>query len=254
LGRLSSRSTNGNTTNLTYSGTSNDVVSDGSQNYSYDPVDTLIGAKIGGSSLATLTDSHTDVTGTFNPSTNTLTGTTAYDPTGNVTSSTGTQTDLGYQSNYTDPATHQVDMGSRWYNPTTGAFTTHDTADNDPTPASINANPYTYANGSPLTNTDPTGQDCCGVYCQVDYSGSGSGCGGHGNQGNGSCANGYHPSGNNCVPDNGGCNYDCGSPGPGSSTTSNPSPPAPPPPPRDPWAGHQFLEGIRRHELACSSV
>jgi RHS repeat-associated protein len=247
LGRLNSRTTNGNTTNLTYSGTSNDVVSDGTQNYSYDPTGTLVGAKMAnGTSVATLTDSHSDVTGTFSPSTNAVSGSTNYDPVGNTTSSTGTQTDLGYQSNYTDPTSHQVNMGVRWYNPGTGAFTSHDTVGNDPTPASINANPYTYANGSPLTNVDPTGQDCCGA-CQVSYGGGDGDCG----NGNGGCATGYYWNGNNCVPANSGtctsgcggsvgCSSGCGntgSPGPGSNT-GNPSPPAPPPPPRDPWAGN----------------
>ncbi|MFD1661849.1 RHS repeat-associated core domain-containing protein [Streptomyces caeni] len=45
---------------------------------------------------------------------------------------------------------------SRWYDPSTGGFSSRDTWTLNPVP-SINANRYGYGNGDPLTNTDPSG-------------------------------------------------------------------------------------------------
>jgi RHS repeat-associated protein len=51
-------------------------------------------------------------------------------------------------------------MNARWYNPATGTFTSSDTLGGTPIPATADANPYAYADGNPLTNTDPSGQGC----------------------------------------------------------------------------------------------
>ena len=34
---------------------------------------------------------------------------------------------LGYQGQYTDPATGNINMAARWYSPATGSFTSNDT-------------------------------------------------------------------------------------------------------------------------------
>ena len=39
---------------------------------------------------------------------------------------------LGYQGHYTDPSTGLVDMAARWYNPSTGSFTSNDTTSGSP--------------------------------------------------------------------------------------------------------------------------
>ena len=54
-------------------------------------------------------------------------------------------------------------MASRWYSPTTGQFTSADTASNSAVPDTANANPYGYANASPLDGSDPTGHWCVEV-------------------------------------------------------------------------------------------
>src|SRR5215813_10358531 len=64
---------------------------------------------------------------------------------------------IGYQSDFTENSSGRVNMAARWYNPNTGQFDNRDPASNNPTPNSANADRYTYANGNPLTNTDPTG-------------------------------------------------------------------------------------------------
>jgi len=109
------------------------------------------------------TDQHGDVIGFLNDTTagSAPTGSNAYDPWGNLISSTGHHTDLGYQGEYTDSPDGSggtaVLMGARWYDPSAGQFQNADTASNSPTPLSVSANPYAYADDSPLDGTDPSG-------------------------------------------------------------------------------------------------
>ncbi|MFD4232605.1 RHS repeat-associated core domain-containing protein [Streptomyces sp. NPDC058545] len=96
------------------------------------------------------------------------TGSAAYDPFGTETTTTGTTPAAGYQSGWTDPSSGDVNMAACWYQPGSGAFTSRDTYQLDPTP-SAQANRYTYANAEPLNGTDPSGH-CLGpviVICGV---------------------------------------------------------------------------------------
>jgi RHS repeat-associated protein len=68
---------------------------------------------------------------------------------------------LGYQSAYTEFNTGRVNMAARWYNSASGQFDNRDSVANSPTPTSVNANQYAYANDNPLTNADPSGHDSC---------------------------------------------------------------------------------------------
>ncbi|WP_237316649.1 RHS repeat-associated core domain-containing protein [Streptomyces sp. JJ36] len=108
-----------------------------------------------------LSDQHGDVTGTFVPATGALGGSSAYSPFGQVTAQTGAQGPLGYQGEYTDPDSGQVNMHARWYDPATGGFSSRDTWTLNPVP-SVAANRYGYGNGDPLGNTDPSGH-CAGA-------------------------------------------------------------------------------------------
>jgi RHS repeat-associated protein len=95
-----------------------------------------------------------------------------YDPYGNQTSETGAQDNsnlLGYTGALTDrtaTSTSYLHLGSRWYAPATGAFTTQDTSAYLTSPA--NGNRYAYAADNPANNTDPTGQSSCSSSI-VDY-------------------------------------------------------------------------------------
>jgi RHS repeat-associated protein len=83
---------------------------------------------------------------------------TEYDPFGGVYARTGltTQPTAGFQGDFTDPASGNVLMGSRWYTPGTGTFASRDTHDGEAdAPATLNR--YTYANGDPLDFVDPDG-------------------------------------------------------------------------------------------------
>ncbi|MGW2696099.1 LamG-like jellyroll fold domain-containing protein [Streptomyces sp. NPDC001296] len=168
LGRVITNTGSGGVTKtFTYSGTGNNLASDGSSTYTWTPGDTLVGIGTPGGTPATAalayTDQHNDVVGDFTSTGTALTASTGYDPLGNVTGTTGTPSgNLGYQSGWTDNATGKVNMASRWYNPATGQFMNKDTASLNPVPNSAAANPFAYVDDNPLTRTDPTGQSWLG--------------------------------------------------------------------------------------------
>jgi RHS repeat-associated protein len=157
LGRV----TQNGATALTYTGLGNTLSYDGATAYTRDPTGNLIASAQGSNTQLAWTDQHTDNVASFTPTGTGLSGSTAYDPLGQVLSKTGYQTNLGYQSEYTSPATGKVDMAARWYNPKTGQFTSKDTTANNPVPDSANTNPFAYAGDNPLTGTDPTGHTSC---------------------------------------------------------------------------------------------
>ncbi len=158
LGRLH---TTGNRT-LAYQGTGQTIISDGTDFYSHTPDGTPLGIKQGTATGLAVTDLHTDLVATTNPATGTLTNSRTYTPFGTVQATTGTQPTLGYQHQYTDPTTGNVNMGARWYQPGTGAFTSRDTATLDPTDL-LNANRHAYASANPLGMIDPEGFLAIGV-------------------------------------------------------------------------------------------
>jgi RHS repeat-associated protein len=102
---------------------------------------------------AIVTDLHGDAIAWFHGS---LGSTKSYDPFGKVIASTGTPSYFGYQGDYTDPTTGDVNMGARWYNPSTATFRSRDTYMGTlQTPFSLNR--YTYGLNNPLRYSDPTG-------------------------------------------------------------------------------------------------
>jgi RHS repeat-associated protein len=136
-----------------YEGLTNSVASDSSATYSRDPSGDLVGvdATAGGKSVA-LTDQHDDLSGLFTAAGTSLAGSTTYNPWGQVLGTTGPSVQVGFQGQWTDPATGQVNMGSRFYQPSTGSFGNKDSA-----PASSGDNAYSYADDNPVTVTDPSG-------------------------------------------------------------------------------------------------
>ncbi|MEU4574645.1 LamG-like jellyroll fold domain-containing protein [Nonomuraea sp. NPDC023979] len=164
LNRVTSRTRGTSNQTFAYSGLGNDLaaISAGGTvqaRYARDAHGGLLGLQEGaGAPLAALSDMHGDLIATFNTA---LATSTAYDPFGTVTAQTGTATSLGYQGEYTDLDTGKVNMHARWYQPSTGTFTSRDTMTLAPSP-SVQANRYTYANASPLTGIDPTGHATVG--------------------------------------------------------------------------------------------
>ncbi|MFJ9541324.1 RHS repeat-associated core domain-containing protein [Streptomyces sp. NPDC101225] len=104
---------------------------------------------------------HGDVTAAVDAATGTVGDSTGYSPFGEVTAQSGAAGPLGYQGEYTDPDTGQVNMHARWYDPASGGFSSRDSWTLNPVP-SVNANRYGYGGGDPLGNTDPSGH-CFGL-------------------------------------------------------------------------------------------
>lgn len=143
-------------TTFTYDGRSNNLAGDGSTSYNRTPDGTLLSSVTGTAKQWALTDRHTDLVAGLNTDATQVTGSTAYDPFGTETATNGTTPAVGYQSGWTDPASGQVNMAARWYQPGTGTFASRDTWQLDPVP-SVQANRYRYGNATPLNATDPTG-------------------------------------------------------------------------------------------------
>ena len=165
LGRMTSRTKGAEQRRFVYSGLENDIatVADGANTtlakYGRDPFGGLLSLQEGADpALATMTDLHGDVVGTFSGTA--LVDSVAYDPFGKPIHRSGTPRGLGYQGEYTDPDTGKVNMHARWYQPGTGAFTSRDDWTLNPQP-SVQANRYAYANAGPLTHVDPSGHAPC---------------------------------------------------------------------------------------------
>ncbi|QLQ35328.1 LamG-like jellyroll fold domain-containing protein [Micromonospora robiginosa] len=140
-----------------YTGTGNTLAADGVALYTRDMTDDLVGVRSAEENRYAWTDRHQDVVGQFGGTDPALSGSTAYDPLGRRLAGSGMLGNLGYQSEWTDSSNGRVNMWSRWYNPDTGQFDTRDSATLSPTPTSVTANRFAYADNNPLTVTDPTG-------------------------------------------------------------------------------------------------
>ncbi|MCY0939522.1 LamG-like jellyroll fold domain-containing protein [Streptomyces sp. H34-S4] len=144
---------------FTYDGGSNNLVTDATSTYTRNPAGTLLASAptaTPASASLSITDQHDDLVANLSPDATAVTGARTYNPVGMITSSSGTNPNIGYQSGWTDPTSGEVNMAARWYQPSIGSFTSRDTWQLDPNP-SVQANRYTYANASPLNGTDPTG-------------------------------------------------------------------------------------------------
>jgi RHS repeat-associated protein len=98
-----------------------------------------------------------------------LLGTISYDAWGNPESTGGltATTPFGYAGGYTDPD-GLVYLLARYYDPATGQLLSVDPL------VSQTLQPYEYANGNPVTNTDPTGRTFAVRHCGWSYGWSGA--------------------------------------------------------------------------------
>jgi RHS repeat-associated protein len=112
-----------------------------------------------------LTDAHGDVIAALDPSTGDVASSTAYDPFGQVLASSGSPARLGYQGGLTDQTSGQVNAQTRWYDPSSGTFTSQDSTPGLPINSGVDANLYAYGSDNPATFNDPTGQ--CSIWCNL---------------------------------------------------------------------------------------
>ncbi|MER7249757.1 LamG-like jellyroll fold domain-containing protein [Kribbella sp. NPDC000426] len=149
------------TARMRYDGFSDEVVSDGTQFFGRSASDGLLSVGYDTTKRLVLADRHGDVFAGFDPTDTTLsTGlpdSRTYDPFGNSTTATGLKYRVGYQGDWTDPRSGDINQGARWYNPSTGTFNTQDTITYNAGTSSSVLNLYTYASGNPLTFIDPDG-------------------------------------------------------------------------------------------------
>ncbi|SER52083.1 intein N-terminal splicing region/RHS repeat-associated core domain-containing protein [Lentzea xinjiangensis] len=150
LGRMIGR--NGGT--FAYAGFGIDPVSDGESLFSRGIDDSLLAVGTGDQKKLTVSDRHGDVVGTLRPGGSSIEDSVAYDPFGKRVAGTGLK--VGYQGDWTDPESGEVNMGARWYSPSTGSFTSRDSIVLPSSP-SIAMNRYTYGAGSPMNYDDPDG-------------------------------------------------------------------------------------------------
>lgn len=164
LDRVLSRSSTGATATYTYQGAGETIakseVAGSTTLYAHTPGGPLA-QKIGSTTRYYLRDLHGDLVG-FSDTAGALQGTALYDPWGELLSGTGdmatvpTNGAFRFQSDLTDAATGQVDMGVRLYEPVLGRFSSRDLLLGEPTnPLSLNQ--YVYGLARPVTYDDPTG-------------------------------------------------------------------------------------------------
>jgi RHS repeat-associated protein len=123
LGRVADREG----VDFSYQGFSLDPVSDGSFSYSRTPGGRLVGISDGVDDLLVGLDRHGDLTHLFQAE-GTITDTALYDPFGDPLASTGGfDPVVGFQGDWTDPASGHVWMGARWYEGSWAAFLSRDT-------------------------------------------------------------------------------------------------------------------------------
>lgn len=147
-----SKTVAGTTTSFTWSGDGGIplLLSDGSRSYIYGPD----GLPVEHIANGVPTWYHHDQLGSTRTLTNAggaVVATATYDPYGNLTTSSGTLSPLGFAGEYTDAETGFVYLRARYYDPATGQFLSRDPL------TAITGAPYSYVYGNPLNGTDPLG-------------------------------------------------------------------------------------------------
>ena len=149
------------TARMRYDGFSDEVVTDGTQSFGRSASDGLLSMGYDTTKRLVMADRHGDIIAGFDPTDTTLsTGlpdTRTYDPFGNSTNATGLKYRVGYQGDWTDPRSGDVNQGARWYNPDSATFNSRDTMTYAGGTAPSLPNLYAYAGGNPLTFNDPSG-------------------------------------------------------------------------------------------------
>jgi RHS repeat-associated protein len=120
-----------------------------------DSTGAAIGTHTGATTSSILSNLHGD-TALYFGSSSTPTATALYSPFGTPTTTGSAPTALGYQGMVQSPSLDLVDMGARFYDPTTGRFTSRDSVVGHLANAA-SLNRYVYGLGAPLDHYDPDG-------------------------------------------------------------------------------------------------
>jgi RHS repeat-associated protein len=120
-----------------YAGLDPDPTTDGTQTYGHGLGGDTLAVGQGATQRLTLTDRHGDVFGGFDPADQGLAAlpdSRTFDPFGQPSAGTGTTYGIGYQGDWTDPTTGQVNMGARWYDPSSATFDSRTASAGPPAP------------------------------------------------------------------------------------------------------------------------
>lgn len=147
-----------------YDGLSASPVNDGDSTYNWRPDGALSSVKEGGRRAEIIVangrgDPGFGATVAHGPS-----DIAVYDPFGAVIDGEGSiPGSIGTDGGWRDPITGDTLLGTRWYDASSGSFLSRDTIVGDlQDPSTLNR--YTYADGNPLDNIDPTGQFSIGSF------------------------------------------------------------------------------------------
>ena len=118
-------------------------------------------------------DRYNDTAYLADPTSGAIALTTTYNPFGEPDPTTNNQPapTLGFQTDWTDPTTGDINMHARWYTPSSATFRTRDTYPGQ-TQTPISLNRYTYATNNPIKYWDPTGR--CVEICNGRLGGANS--------------------------------------------------------------------------------
>ncbi|WBB58179.1 polymorphic toxin-type HINT domain-containing protein [Streptomyces sp. WMMC500] len=145
---------------FSYAGLAPDPVKDGTASYGRGAMDELLSvAEDGGTPRLAFTDAHGDVVGGYEATAEggaELAESAAYTPFGEPAGEDELSGNAGYQGDWTDPDSGQVNMGARWYDPGAAGFVSRDAATYASGPSAF-ANRYGYAAASPMDHADPDG-------------------------------------------------------------------------------------------------
>lgn len=139
-----------------YAGPSMDAVSDTDSTYGRGVFGELLSLGSGADKRLLVSDKHGDVVAGLDATTADVRDSVSYDPWGKPTATSGTKRNVGFQGDWTDPDSGHVNMGARWYEPSSGSFTSRDSVTQGG-PGSAGFNRYVYGVGSPLNGFDPDG-------------------------------------------------------------------------------------------------
>jgi RHS repeat-associated protein len=113
------------TASFSYAGKEQMPARDGIASYSRAPNDTLIGVRIGSAGHVVVENGHHDPAFAINAS-GALAASSVYDPLGRVVGGIDVPGAVGFDGGWTDPSVGHTFLGSRWYSPDTGGFTSRD--------------------------------------------------------------------------------------------------------------------------------